>query len=119
MSQDFSEQYQHEHNSFVTGFTFGLFAGAAGYFLFATKKGEQLRQQLADDWEDAKEHMVKEGLIPHNKVSLRDFVKHIFDQTVSHTPPVQLRPMSSDAAKKARGNSPKLKKESAKKFKGV
>src|SRR5258708_38805733 len=94
MPQDFSDQYQHEHNSFVTGFTVGLFAGAAGYFLFATKKGAEVRHQLTEDYELAKENMVKDGWIPHSKVSLRDFAKSIFDQTGSHTPPVQLRRVS-------------------------
>lgn len=44
-----------QEGSFLTGFTVGLFAGAAGYYLFATKKGAKLRTQLSQEWQQAQE----------------------------------------------------------------
>lgn len=43
-----------DQGSFLNGFVVGLFAGAASYFLFATDKGATVREQLAEEWEQAK-----------------------------------------------------------------
>jgi gas vesicle protein len=45
---------EQESGSFVMGFAVGLFAGAAGYYLFATDKGHKIRQELVKEWEQAK-----------------------------------------------------------------
>lgn len=115
--------YVHDSNSFVTGFTFGLFAGAAGYFLFGTKKGEELRRQLVIEWEEAKEHMAQEGVITHQKVSLRDFLEEFLHTTIAHTEnmkSVEVQPLSAKKAGKTLTPTPVApKKTTAKKFKGV
>ncbi|MEN8252753.1 MAG: hypothetical protein ABFQ62_00030 [Patescibacteria group bacterium] len=58
---------EEKHGSFLNGFTVGLFAGAAGYFLFGTKKGDSVRTQLAKEWEKAKGELEKEGVIESGK----------------------------------------------------
>lgn len=105
-------------NSFVTGFMVGLFAGAAGYFLFATKQGAELRRQLLEDWEDAKHHLAEEGMIERSDISLREFVRDLFNQATTRTEEVEHRLLPEEKMKrivKASGR----KKDSAKKFKGV
>lgn len=45
---------QDDQGSFLTGFTLGIFAGAAGYYLFATDKGKKLRTELNQEWQQAR-----------------------------------------------------------------
>lgn len=52
-----------DSGSFLTGFSLGLFAGAAGYFLFATDRGQQVRQDLQAEWAAAHERLVDEGFL--------------------------------------------------------
>lgn len=56
-----STMIDQESGSFVTGFTIGLFAGAAGYFLFATDKGQTVRAELVKEWQAAKKKLADEG----------------------------------------------------------
>ena len=70
--KDFSEQQQNQEGSFVTGFTVGLFAGAAGFFLFGTKKGETIRSKINAEWDNAKEQLAQEGVISSSDLSIRD-----------------------------------------------
>ena len=107
-----------QQSSFTTGFTVGLFAGAAGYYLFGTKQGAQLRRQLVQDWEDAKEHLVEEGVIAHSNVSLRGLLKELVHQAVSQTEEVERRFLPDERVRKAT-KTPARKKEMAKRFKGV
>ena|SRR5258708_2804578 len=104
--------------SFTTGFTVGLFAGAAGYYLFGTKQGAVLRRQLLKDWEEAKEHLVEEGVISHNNVSLRGLFKELVHQAVSEGEKVEERLLSVEGSKKTPKSSPR-KRETSKRFKGV
>jgi gas vesicle protein len=46
-------------SGFSTGFLFGTFLGAVGMFLFGTKAGEKLRQQLLKDTQKAKDSAQK------------------------------------------------------------
>lgn len=62
-----------KHGSFLNGFSIGLFAGAAGYFLFGTNKGNDVRKQLATEWEKARVELEKDGVLEQGK-SLRDMV---------------------------------------------
>lgn len=41
--------------SFVTGFAVGIFAGALGYYLFATDKGKKLTKIAQQEWREAME----------------------------------------------------------------
>lgn len=68
--------------SFSTGFTLGLFAGAAGFFLFATRDGERVRARLTQEWTQAKQRILDEVGEDGAPVSLQDLAaaakKHIF-----------------------------------------
>ncbi len=69
-----------ESSSFMTGFTVGLFAGAAGYYLFATEKGKKLRRQLSQEWELAKDQLVADGAIVNPQTNLREFLHELFEK---------------------------------------
>jgi len=60
--------------SFLGGLALGLFAGAAGYFLFGTKDGEQVRKKIEKEWQDAKATLVDEGIIKSKDLSLKDLI---------------------------------------------
>lgn len=44
-----------DSGQFTTGFTLGLLAGAAGFFLFGTKRGREVRHRLQAEWERARQ----------------------------------------------------------------
>lgn len=73
-----------DHGSFLTGFTFGLFAGAASLFLFGTEKGSRVRSRLAEEWDEAKHYLEEEGVIEKGKTSIRDVFKSIVDNIQEH-----------------------------------
>lgn len=60
--------------SFLGGLALGLFAGAAGYFLFGTKDGQQVRKKVEKEWQDAKSTLVGEGIIENKDVSIKDLI---------------------------------------------
>lgn len=64
---------EEKQGSFLNGFTIGLFAGAAGYFLFGTDKGISVRKKLAVEWERAKKDLEKEGVLKEGE-GLREIV---------------------------------------------
>ena len=53
--------------TFTTGFTLGLFAGVAGYYLFGTDQGKKLRSKLAKEWVVAYDHLRQEGVLEAGK----------------------------------------------------
>jgi|GEM_PF-692107 len=123
---DHTQNQSSDGNSFVTGFTIGLFTGAAGYYLFATERGAKLRQQLVTEWENAKIDLVEEGVIENQHVSLREFLFDLLHKafTPEGSKPrtyqqVALTEELEAGRKKAREVSSRLKKDSSKRFKGV
>jgi gas vesicle protein len=96
----------HEQGSFLTGFTLGLFAGAAGYFMFGTNKGRKLRERLADEWENARMEVGDKGL---PNMSFRDMLGSLLK--TFQTPETEKTP-AKKAAKPAA-------KDSKSKFKGL
>jgi gas vesicle protein len=64
----------------MNGFTLGMLAGAGGYFLFATDHGRKVRQQIAQEWTDAKKQLVKDGVISSADISLREFIQEVFSK---------------------------------------
>lgn len=60
--------------SFVTGFGLGLLAGAAGFVLFGTKKGEALRRDLQKAFAEAYKEEIAAGQVTGEAISLRDFL---------------------------------------------
>jgi gas vesicle protein len=69
---------QADHGSFLTGFTIGLFAGAAGYFLFATDKGEKARKALSKEWQEAQQSWFTSQEVGPGTSSLRELAKDFF-----------------------------------------
>lgn len=65
---------QEHQGSFLGGLAVGLFAGAAGYFLFATKDGEQMRKKVEHEWQSAKESLAKDGIIANKDASLSSMI---------------------------------------------
>lgn len=117
-----------EGSSFITGFTIGLFAGAAGYYLFASEDGAKLRKQLVAEWESAKEKLAEEGVIDNPQVSLREFIQELLHNAFQHaaedtTDSKTMRLIAADdleaGRKKAREVTNRVKKEASKRFKGV
>ncbi|MBW7955558.1 YtxH domain-containing protein [Patescibacteria group bacterium] len=90
--------YHPDQSNFVAGFSLGLLAGAAGYFLFATEKGAKMRKQLVQEWESAQDYLLKEGALP-NKVNLRQFLQHTFEEVFQASLPTEL--MSPSKLRKA------------------
>lgn len=60
--------------SFLNGFTVGLFAGAAGYFLFSTKKGESFRKLVSSEWDQAKHSLADAGVIDSPAMTVRECI---------------------------------------------
>ena len=122
---DHTHTQSDDGSSFVTGFTIGLFVGAAGYYLFATDKGAKLRKELVADWEEAKIHLVEEGVIENNHISLRQFLFDFLHKTFNpdaakpRYQQVVLANELEEGRKKAREVSNRVKKDVSKKFKGV
>lgn len=120
------EDLQHQSNSFLTGFAVGLFAGAAGYYLYATDRGKKLREHLVSEWQTAKVQLVKEGVIDRPDVSLREFIGEVMNKIFSHessTPDeVETHHLLADnsTGKTIRKKHlPRQQRETAQKFRGV
>lgn len=100
----------------MAGFSLGLIAGAAGYFLFATERGSKVRKQLIKEWEGATDQMVEEGVIPSKDISIREFLSDFFENVFqAQLPDDFVNP--SKSAKAAKAPARKAKKSS--KFSGV
>jgi gas vesicle protein len=102
---------QTEHGSFLTGFTIGLFAGAAGYFLFATDKGGKVRKSLAREWQEAQQSWLATEQVAGGTASLRDLARDFFSQILGTESPSAKKTASSKKA------TPTVHKKNT--FKGV
>lgn len=101
---------QKDQGSFIGGFTIGLFAGAVGYFLFATDKGKKIKKQMAHEWQQAQANMPDRGQGLANFNSFRDVLVHIKDQ-------IEEQVAESEKKSSRTGKKKTAKKQS--KFKGV
>jgi len=110
-----------EVGSFLNGFTAGLVAGAAAYFLFATDKGKNLSQEIQGEWDQAKETLAEKGVIKDKNTTIRQLIGSIFKQVTD----TKMTPASERKAKKLVSKKKKIsfssskKKQQPKKFKGV
>jgi gas vesicle protein len=93
--------------SFIGGLALGMFAGAAGYFLFATKDGSNVRKKIEKEWQEAKVVLAEEGVIKDKNVKISDLISDWLG--IEHL-------KSSTKKKNAKKNTPKSKTS---KFKGV
>ncbi len=82
VADQFSPEPDRDSGSFLTGFTIGLFAGAAGYFLFGTDRGGKVRSELMEEWENAKEHLMQKGVLDNPQASIRDLIKDTVEEVV-------------------------------------
>lgn len=64
--------------SFIGGLALGMFAGAAGYFLFATKDGSKVRKKMENEWKEAKVILTEEGIIKNKDVTISQLVGEWF-----------------------------------------
>lgn len=103
--------------SFLSGFTIGLFAGAAGYFLFGTERGAQVRKQLEAEWRAAQSKMYAEGVIDHPNISLRDMLKNFVHKVASSDHP--LTDMVDQFASQSQQRKPRTRKTTNRRFKNV
>ncbi|NCN03678.1 MAG: hypothetical protein GW942_01225 [Candidatus Pacebacteria bacterium] len=62
--------------SFIGGLALGMFAGAAGYFLFATKDGSTVRKKIEKEWQEAKVVLAEEGVIKDKNVKISDLISN-------------------------------------------
>jgi hypothetical protein len=103
--------------SFLSGFTFGLFAGAAGYFLFGTERGAKVRRQLEEEWRAAQSKMFSEGVIDAPTISLRDMLKDFVHKVASSDHP--LTDMVDQFTAQSAQRKPRARKSANKRFKNV
>lgn len=73
--------------SFLGGLALGLFAGAAGYFLFGTKDGEQVRKKVEKEWQEAKSTLADEGIIKDKNASLKELISEWLGMAETKTQP--------------------------------
>lgn len=109
MSKDHNN---HDSGSFLSGLSIGLIGGAAGYFLFATDKGDKLRKRFAAEWQELQK-IAKPELAnkQNNSESLRDLLGTFFNEMLE-----QSRAEQAAATEEAKNKKKKTKK---KLFKGV
>ncbi len=105
--------HNQDNGSFITGFTIGIFAGAAGFFLFATDNGKKVRTQLNQEWQEAKQVLAEEGVIEDKDQSLRELASNLIQKTLDSIQPY----VSPDAEHSSKKNSSKAKSKSKKKTK--
>ncbi|PIY80545.1 MAG: hypothetical protein COY80_02160 [Candidatus Pacebacteria bacterium CG_4_10_14_0_8_um_filter_42_14] len=100
----------HESGHFSTGFSLGLLAGAAGYFVFGTNKGKEFRVELSKKWQEAKKVAADEWPKEAGAETIGDFLKTMITQISSEI-------ADSTGSKK----HPKRKKKptNKKQFKGI
>lgn len=101
-----------DQGSFLAGFSIGLIAGAVGYFLFATDKGEKVRDSIQEEWESAQKRVMNNGG-QAVQASIRDLIKQTVDQVMAK---IETSPTKKTEAKK---KDVIKKAKSGNKFKGV
>lgn len=98
----------HESGHFSTGFTLGLLAGAAGYFVFGTNKGKEFQVELSKKWQEAKKVAADEW--PNEAETVGDVLKNIVAQISSEV---------SEASGSKKQPKRKKKPQNKKQFKGI
>ncbi|HYD35241.1 MAG TPA: hypothetical protein VD999_04195 [Vitreimonas sp.] len=113
-------QSSHDSGSFITGFTLGMFAGAAGYFLFGTKRGEKLKKELSKEWQKASENWQESGAAQTGTATIREMARQVFEWLTTEG---QKMSEEMDKAQQKSKTTTKTKKNSTpskeKKFKGL
>lgn len=103
-----------DKGNFLVGLTLGLFAGAAGYFLFGTENGKKIQQKLSQEWAEAKKELEARGQLKKD-TNLKQLVNSIFDNICPN------KKLNNPPKKEIKKSALHLfqKKKSPQKFKGV
>lgn len=106
---------KNNHSSFTPGFVLGLFSGVVGYYLFGTKQGKKTRNRLSEEWEQAHQRLIDEGVLDKNTKSktLGDFVQLAKEELLKK---LEVEPEVVKAPRKKRTYKRQTKQ---KQFKGV
>lgn len=99
-------------DSFINGFTLGICAGAAGYFLYGTEQGKKLRLKLHKQWKAA-QFDLQETAPELAATSLQDvfeLVKKTLNQAAISAP---------EPVKEVKKTSPRTVKKPSTIFKGI
>lgn len=114
----------HDSGSFVTGFGLGLITGAVGYFMFATDRGESVRESLLEEWHRAtatvKENASKDSA-KETVTTVKSLLKNWWQKIESE---VEVAAESAErvvkeSTKKAKKKASEAKKKTKRTFKGV
>jgi hypothetical protein len=100
-----------DQGSFIGGLALGMFAGAAGYFLFATKDGSKVRKKMEGEWKEAKVILAEEGVIKNKDVTISQLVGEWFGLEQNKT----IKKKATKSTNKKQTSS----KDKSSKFKGV
>lgn len=55
MSESSTTARSSSGTGFLAGLTVGVLAGVAGYYLFGTKQGQEVRRKIAQEWHEAQQ----------------------------------------------------------------
>lgn len=106
-----------DQGSFINGFSIGLFAGAAAYFMFGTENGTKFRKQISKEWQSARAGMPDRGQGLTNYSTVRELLLHMKQHIDNSVTQVERKEESQKARKKAEAISPTPKKPA--KFKKI
>jgi len=114
------------YSTFASGFSLGMFLGAAGYFMFKTDDGNKLKMKLEGEWDVARVYLAKSGLIPDANMSLKDLGDFLLEQgeksvAMQINSVSKPKPSKKTTKKTVKKTAPKKKTTTPakKKFKGV
>jgi len=105
-----------QQGSFLNGFTLGLFAGAAGYFLFGTSKGNEIRTKITKEWQEAQKDILGSTEITQDGsqtlMGIRQFIGSIIDAAYSDAD----KPISTDSRSSTKKSTSKPAKTTKKRL---
>jgi len=110
-----------QQGSFIGGLALGMFAGAAGFFLFGTKDGAKTRLKIEKEWQEAKATLEKDGIIKNKNASLGDLIREWFslEQVTKVTPKKSTKKKVAKSLPTGKKSTSAKTSETGKKFKGV
>ena len=106
-----------DQGSFINGFSLGLFAGAAAYFMFGTENGAKFRKQVTKEWAEARANMPDRGDGLTNFATIRELLLHMKNHIDESVTKAEHKVEAQKAKKKAVAAGTVPKKPA--KFKGT
>ncbi len=103
---------------FLGGFTLGLFAGAVGYFLFATKEGKKVRTDIKKQMQDFKKGKCnKSKKNKHKDQSVWNLMDQFFNEFIQQFEIEQIK--TKDVLSESNDKKTKKAKNKNLKFKNI